>query len=387
MPNVAMAKAAMKAKKAKADAQAKKDKEKADKEPKEGEEGYKLKEEPPVILETLPWLCPQPRAAFFLWYPGPTIMGHKMHWTEWIFVILLAGSRPPAPAVIMLILGPDLIPTSVYAVMLIVAGVLGFIFIWGIAKFKSLADQASQLEKVAAANHTQVGVLEDLNKGWDEGLNESQANLEQFADSLGLMEGSANDLDDLSNVLSGLVQQKWKIQAEEKGCFEVSIKHQLATRQEIEEKKRTLMKRKLMQIYKRLDKDGSGTLEGDEIDNLRQKLMEDTFLNLADEFTLEPRFQWLEEFEAVAEDGVVDMHELLNVLDKATNSYFLQVQFSVQKREELRKELTAMQLENGLEVKDITIKIQESEATARRLTVAAMTRGKGADGTEMKTRD
>jgi hypothetical protein len=326
----------------------------------QGHQGeYKLKEEPPVILNDLPWFCPKPRSKLLLWYPGPTIMGHKMHWTEWIFVVLLGGS------VVMLVLGPDLVSTTSYSILLMFAGVLGFVFIWGIAKFKSLADQASQLEKVAAANHTQVGVLEELNAGWDTGLDDSQKNLEQFCETLGAMEGDAAAIDNVAGALSGLVTQKKKIQAEEKGCFEVSVKHQLAVRQEIEEKKRTLMKRKLAQIYQRLDKDGSGALEGTEIDRLRERLMEDEFLNMTDEASHEPRFNWLEEFEAVAEDGVVDMFELLNVLDTATESYFLQVQFSVQKREEMRKQLAQLQEESGLEVRDVTGQGHEVEGKTR----------------------
>ena len=40
----------------------------------------------------LAYLCVYPICVLHRWYPGPTIMGHKMHWSEWLFTLFLLSS-------------------------------------------------------------------------------------------------------------------------------------------------------------------------------------------------------------------------------------------------------------------------------------------------------
>jgi len=84
----------------------------------------------------MPFLCPELREKAYRWYPGPEIMMHKMHWTEWFFIIFLLS------AVVCFIIGAAKIPLPVFGVLIIVEAVLALIMVWGIAKYKSLADLA-----------------------------------------------------------------------------------------------------------------------------------------------------------------------------------------------------------------------------------------------------
>lgn len=271
---------------------------------------------------------------------------HRMHWTEWIFVFFLLS------AVILFIIGADKVPLVVFGVLIIIETVLALIMVWGIAKYKSLADLAGRLEQIAMQNHAEVEAYQEINNEWERSLQDSQANLNAFAASLGLVQNDANAIAQLTEVLGGLVSVKKKIQAEEKALFQVSVRHQIVTRAEIDEKNRNNMKKTLSRVYDRIAKKngggggGSGTTidSPEEIALLRAKMEESEFLmqkklDKEGKETAELLYDWKPVFEEIASDGVVHKWELLDALDQVTNSYFLEIRDAIKNREKLAEKL------------------------------------------------
>jgi len=275
-------------------------------------------------------------------------MMHKMHWTEWFFVFFVLA------AVILFILGADSVPLAVYGVMIMVEAILALMMVWGIAKYKSLADLAGRLEQIAMQNHAEVEAYQEINNEWERSLQDSQENLNAFAGALGMVENDANAIAKLTDALGGLVSIKKKIQAEEKALFQVSVRHQIVTRAEIDEKNRNNMKKTLGRLYDRIAKKnggggGSGTTidSPDEIAQLRAKMEDNEFLNQMKldkngQPTKEYMYEWRPVFDEIAADGVIHKWELLDALDEVSNSYFLVIRDAIKKREVLQAELAAV---------------------------------------------
>lgn len=290
-----------------------------------------------------PGLAPDLRDKLYKWYPGPEICAHKMHWTEWLFAIFLIIGA----VFLFLIFSGVGMSTFVTGPMLLINATLGLIFIWGFAKYKSLADLASRLEKLAEENHREVSAYTEINNEWDEGLKRGQANLNAFTSSLGLVQDDAEALNGLTEALQSLVSQKKKIQAEERALFEIQLKHQRVTRAEIDEKERTTMKKQLTRFYDRIARGGGDKSINtpEEIDALRKKLQENKFLNQTVPGSDEPMFAWLPEFEQIAEDGNISKYELLDALDKASHSYFLEIKNAREVQSGLEEQLEKMRTE------------------------------------------
>lgn len=285
-----------------------------------------------------PWFLPTLRKKIAFWYPGPEVCAHRMHWTEYLFGIFFVI------AVLMMILGP--FGSNISGALLAVNATLSLGFIWGYAKYKSLAELAERLERLAEENHHEVCAYQEINDEWDEGLKRGQENLNAFTSSLGLIQDDAESLNNLTDALSSMVLQKKKIQAEEKALFEIQKKHQRVTRAEIDEKERTTMKKQLTRFYDRIARASSAdqTITGeDAISQLRQKLQENKFLNQTKPDSDEPMFAWLPEFESIADDGKVSKYELLDALDIASKSYFLEIKHARENTVKYEKELAALQ--------------------------------------------
>jgi len=199
-----------------------------------------------------------------------------------------------------------------------------------------------------------VEAYQEINNEWERSLQDSQANLNAFATELGLVEDDANAIAKLTDALGGLVSVKKKIQAEEKALFQVSVRHQIVTRAEIDEKNRNNMKKTLGRLYDRIAKKnggggGSGTTvdSPDEIAQLRAKMEENEFLNQRKldqdgKATTEHLYEWRAVFDEIASDGVVHKWELLDALDEVSNSYFLTIRDAIKHRELLQAELATV---------------------------------------------
>lgn len=292
-------------------------------------------------LSCMPDCMPDLRKKAFLWYPGPEFCAHRMHWTEWLFGIFMII----AIVFILLALLGTTLPSYVYGIAITINAPIALVFIWGFAKYKSLAALAERLERLAEENHTEVCAYTEINNEWDEGLKRGQDNLNAFTSSLGLVQDDAEALNDLTGALQSLVSQKKKIQAEEKSMFEIQKKHQRVTRAEIDEKERSTMKKQLVRMFDRIVRasmvDKAISTPAD-IDALRKKLQENKFLNQTIEGTDEPMFSWLPEFEKMAEDGRITKYELLDALDVASHSYFLEIKHSREQQSHLEEELESI---------------------------------------------
>lgn len=291
-------------------------------------------------LELFPNLCTNTRENLYKWYPGPGICAHRMHWTEWFFVIFTAL------AVVFFVIGADNIPIPVMGLLLSVVSFFALIFVWGFAKYKSLADAADRLEKVAMENHTSVCALTEINNGWEESIEENQKNQDRFAQSMGLVSNDANAIAQLTDSLSKLVDAKRDLQNEEKQLFQTTIKVEEVTRQEAREKEITVLKQKFERNFDHIDRKqqkGSpglyGNLEGEQIEEIKKMLARDPFLNSKKEGTDEPMFNWLPMFEEAAKDGKLAKYEILHVLENATDSYFIHIKDAFEEEKRLQAQL------------------------------------------------
>jgi hypothetical protein len=318
---------------------------------------------------SLPSLCPELRERLYRFYPGPTVMMHKMHWTEWIFVLFLLTSIP----FFVVELSPSIqVPFPLISTgwqpllgsLIIVEAFVALIMVWGLAKYTSLADVTTRLEMIAMSKHGEVLAYQEINDDWERGLQDSQDNLNNLAVALGLAIDDAHAMAKLTEVLGGLVSVKKKIQAEEKALSLVSVRHRTVTRAEIDEKARNNMKKSLGRAYDRIVKRGEchmvapkkahkkdataencATIDSpDEIALLRTKMEEDVFLNQKvlgkdGQPTNELKYNWHPMFIEIAADGIIYKWELLDALDEVTNSYFLVIRDALKHRDELEAQL------------------------------------------------
>lgn len=290
----------------------------------------------PIVGISCPWFLGRTRKNLENFYPGPTIMMHKLHYTEWIFIlnailtVVLTG---------LAMIG--MIPLAAVCGLLSFISLTGLSQVWGMAKLKNLADLAGQLEDTAMENHEQINAVTAINDEWEQGLESSRSNLNEFTESLGFIGDDASKIDEVQQALSNLVKQKKEIQKEEKAIFRVSLKHQRVSRAEIEEKQRGIMKSCLSRVYDRLDRngDGSGVLDSpDEIAALKTQMQKDDFLNKCSPDG-QRLYHWEKLFDEIAEDGVVEKYELLDTLDTATEAFFIEIAHAIEEREELKAKL------------------------------------------------
>jgi hypothetical protein len=263
-----------------------------------------------------------------------------MHWTEYLFAIFLVI------AVLLMIVGPDMLSAGIYGILISVVSGLGLLFVWGIAKYKSLADAAERLEQLAEANHKEVSAYTKINDGWDEGIKESGMNLDRMTASLGLISNDAEEIQKFEQQLGNLVAAKKRCLAEEKACFEVEVRHQKITRANAVEQRRGNMKEALKRAYDRIDRRDKfggkhdGVLSGGEIKEFRKAMEADKFLNMVTEDEKKTRmFNWEDKFDEIAADGEINKWELLDALDVVTDSYFLEVRDAKKHTEVLEKKL------------------------------------------------
>merc|ERR1711957_972133 len=93
-----------------------------------------------------------------------------------------------------------------------------------------------KLEKLASAQSSAVDAYEEINNEWGRSLDDAQANLDQFANSMDLVGDASSDIAGLTDALAQLVARKQEIQAEERALFECSKEYQRVTRTGIDEK-------------------------------------------------------------------------------------------------------------------------------------------------------
>lgn len=290
-------------------------------------------------LGCMPDLCSSTRRKLYLWYPGPELCGHRMHWTEYIFVVFLAAG------VVFFIIGADTLPTIAIGGLTATVSVIALLFVWGFAKYKSLADAADRLERVAAQNHNEVCALAEINDDWESCIQENQVNQDQFASSMGLVTGDAEAIAELTDKLTNLVDAKRDLQNEEKVLFQTTIKVEEVTRREAREKEISVLKTKFERYFDRIDrrnhgggKKSDGNLVGEEINEIRTMLSKDAFLNSVGEDG-EPLYNWLPLFAKACDDGKMAKYEILNILELATNSYFIAIKGAFAEEAKLKLEL------------------------------------------------
>lgn len=293
-------------------------------------------------LACMPGVCPETREKFYKWYPGPTIMAHTMHWTEWLYVIFVGL------AILIFLLPEDSFTLLDVAICVIVVSVISEMFIWGYAKYKSLADLAKRLEKIACANHNEVGALVEINEDWGQGLEENQRNQDRFAQGLGLVAGDAEAIANLTESLANLVDVKRELQREEKQLFQITIKVEEVTRQEAREKEIGVLKQKAERLFDRIDRKNKGggkrldgNLENSEIDDIRELLAKDEFLNSVDEKG-NALFNWLPKFEEATIDGRVAKYEVLACLEQATGAFFNTIKDALKEEAKLKEEMRVL---------------------------------------------
>jgi len=297
-----------------------------------------------------PQVCGPTRKSMDNFYPGPTILMHKMHWTEWVFVLFIIIS-----AVLMVLSEMGMVPVAALCGLSTCISACALCMVWGIARYQSLAAAADQLEDVAMKNHAQIAQVQAINNEWENSVKEGRENLDKFTEQLGFIDEDAKQIDEIQKALQALVVEKKRIQLEEKLALKISIKYQRISRAEINEKKRAIMKARFRRQYERLVRRGEyDVLQGEEeLKELENEMAKDPFLNSKDEKTGEPLFDWKTAYIQIAEDGEVPCWELLDALDMCTGSYFYEIRDSLTKEKDLEEQLLRQKSE--MTQKNITI--------------------------------
>lgn len=167
----------------------------------------------------------------------------------------------------------------IYPMTLIVVSSLALIFIWGIAKIKSLAEIASHLE-VQVENATEVETVMRKNNAKVKGANDDlEQGMVNYATSLGLMD---NDIEAL-----GVVEEKLRalndrhvILIEEQRLCEAKERAYIRCQTEVEEeKKKENTKRDLLRKFDRADRSRTGAISNpDDLATLKKSMGQDKYL-------------------------------------------------------------------------------------------------------------
>lgn len=252
-----------------------------------------------------------------------------MHWTEYIFVVFTVVG------IIFFVV--NAIPAVAIGLTMVVLSACALVFVWGFAKFKSLADLAEKLEKIATANHNEVKALTAINDEWDRSMQENTKNVDNFTRQMGLVGEDAENLDKVKDVLMALVESKKALQIEEKRLFETTVKAADVTAAEAREKEIQVLKMRAQVIFERIDRRNKlgagrsdGELEGEEVEKFKDELLKDEFLN---------KFEWLPILEDFMEDKKLKMYEAMHMLELATDSYFIKMKRAFEEQEKLEKQL------------------------------------------------
>lgn len=260
-----------------------------------------------------------------------------MHWTEWLFGVFFISS------IVMLNFVKQF---ALYIRILLLANAtLGLCFTWGFAKYKSLAALSDRLEKIAEENHYEVASYSKLNDEWDASLKRGQQLLNEFAASVGLVQEDAEEIEKFQEALRSLINQKKKVQAEEKAMLLVSTRHQHVTRKNITEKKRKLIKKRALRAYDKITRRGSLVNSSDtslndptEIADFKIELSQ-KFESESSNFPVEWSANMMTAYDALAADGRISKYALLDELDKATESYFREIRLARETTDSLNTEL------------------------------------------------
>lgn len=285
-------------------------------------------------FECAPNVCAGTRKWLYTWYPGPTLCGHKMHWTEYIFVVFTIVG------VVFFVVSS--IPAIAVGLTMVILSACALVFVWGFAKFKSLADLAEKLEKIATANHNEVKALTAINDEWDRSMQENTKNVDSFTRQMGLVGEDAENIDKVKDVLMALVESKKALQIEEKRLFETTVKAADVTAAEAREKEIQVLKMRAQVIFERIDRRNKlgqgrsdGELEGEEVEKFKDELLKDEFLN---------KFEWLPILEDFMDDGKLKMYEAMHMLELATDSYFIKMKRAFEEQEKLEKQLADLRV-------------------------------------------
>lgn len=329
-----------------------------DEENPEKREGYKPVRERSVsevmpILDLLPTVLTVPRARFQRWYPGPAIMGHTMHWTEYL-MLLFSGS-----AVLLLVLlvvqGLEL-PGVAYGALIAAQSALSLLILWGLARYQSLADIVDKLEALAQKNSAEVDAYVAVNDEWGAQVEAAGANVEEFAGSMNLIDDDATQISDVTAELKGLVNKKKLIQAEEKALFEGQVKFQEKIQLGLDEKDKMNVKKSVTRLYDKtllLSGSTATVIRGEKmIDVFKTKLrlypyLNQTKLDERGHSTGKPVYDWEPMYDVAAEDGEMPKNELLDGLDEVMDSYFLRIIHAQETVVSLRKELEQVKKEKA----------------------------------------
>jgi len=287
--------------------------------------------------------CSDLRKRLFKWYPGPTIMGHKMHWTEYLFGFFFILS-------ILLLLVAQYLQGAeeVYGAGLVLVSALALIFVWGIAKYKSIAESASELENQALQLSCQTQVYQLVNTDWENSLETSEKNLKRFTQNLDFIEKDIDDLQEVEQKLLSFTNKKKQGLRDAKALMKVQKTHQVVVRENIKEQDRSNFKRSIMKFFDRIDRRGvrDGVLSGEEIPKLMEVLEADKFINATNEAGELLYPDWRSAVEETQDDGEIQKFELLEVIDRVTDSWYVKIIHASDINKNLKEELQKVQEEH-----------------------------------------
>lgn len=169
-----------------------------------------------------------------------------------------------------------------------------------------------------------MNALLEINAGWEGALLESEQNLQQFGEQMGIAADDADQLSDLAGALQAIVDAQKNMQIEERELFELSKEYQRITRASVDELEITTCRRALSRIFDKADalSEKTGLLASDQAFAIvKAELSNHRFLNSIDE-SGNPKFDWEKMLDYALKDGVLTKYELLDLVDELTDSWY-----------------------------------------------------------------
>jgi hypothetical protein len=259
------------------------------------------------------------------------VFKHEIHWTEWLFFLLLVTS------VILFVVtfmaasdeAKKPIKTEVFGILIASTSFIALVFLWNIAKTKTLASLARRLKGLVTEAKANTKKHEENNKILALENEKIQQNLSDFKNSVGLVDSAVKDIDQVETKLNELLKKHHNLVEEQK---KFDLEHEaflsLQERNRLYLKKEQAKSRVRDQFsYADMNRDGAISTQKE-----KEKMKE---------YVEAAGFRWSEDWDKDG-DGSIRLWELMVQLDKQTDSNFSfeRVKQVVQENKKLDAELS-----------------------------------------------
>jgi len=240
------------------------------------------------------------------WEYCGTIFKHEIHWTEWLFFLCTVVS------VILLIVtftsSSTPISTQAFGILCGCTAFIALLFLWNIAKTKTLAALARKLKELVQVAKANTKKHEENNRQLAMENEKIQQSLQDFKQSVGLVDSAIKDIDQVEAKLNDLLSKHHALIEEQKILDEENKKFLELQEDNRQHLKKEQSKQRLRDQFSYADMNRDGSLS----DGKEKAKMK--------EYIEKAGFAWPGAWDGA--DKGVRLWEVMVELDKQTASVF-----------------------------------------------------------------